>query len=66
MAAIKRLPPEKAEEIAEFAAFLQSRFEEQQLARGIQQLNAESAAFDFLKSEEELYSADDLVEKYDA
>ena len=64
--AIKELPAEKAEEIAEFAAFLQKRFEEQQLTRGIQQLTAESAAFDFLKAEEDLYSTDDLVEKYDA
>ena len=64
--AIKCLPVEKAEEIAEFAAFLQKRYEEQQLTRGLQRLTAASAAFAFLADEEDLYSAADLVEKYDA
>lgn len=66
VAVIQRLPIEKAEEIAEFAALLQKRFEEQQLTHGIQQLTAASATFDFLAEEEDLYSSDDLIEKYDA
>ncbi|MBC7446973.1 MAG: hypothetical protein H7330_02820 [Hymenobacteraceae bacterium] len=63
--AIKRLPVEKAEEVAEFAVFLQARYEEQQLTRGLQQLTAESETFAFLADEEELYTPADLRQRFD-
>ena len=62
--AIKQLPEDKAEEISDFAEFMMKQYEEQQLTKGIQQLTANSHAFDFLNNEEDLYTEDDLKEVY--
>lgn len=62
--AINQLPVDKAEEISDFADFVIKRYEEHQLTKGIQKLTLESKAFDFLNSEEELYSLADLKEVY--
>jgi hypothetical protein len=62
--AINMLPAEKAEEISDFADFVSKRYEKQQLTQGIQQLAAESKAFDFLNDEEDLYTEVDLKEVY--
>jgi hypothetical protein len=62
--AINQLPEEKAEEISDFAEFMMKQYEEQQLSKGIQRLTANGQSFDFLKDEEDLYSEDDLKEKY--
>lgn len=62
--AINGLPPEKAEEISDFAEFVIKRYEEYRLTEGIQQLASNSQAFDFLKSEEDIYSVADLKELY--
>ncbi|WP_138480648.1 DUF2281 domain-containing protein [Dyadobacter bucti] len=62
--AIRQLPEDKAEEISDFADFLRKRYEENQLSQGIQKLAAESAAFEFLNNEEELYSVEDLKVVY--
>ncbi len=62
--AINQLPEDKAEEISDFAEFMMKQYEEQQLTKGIQRLTTSSHAFDFLNDEEELYTEDDLKEKY--
>jgi uncharacterized membrane-anchored protein YjiN (DUF445 family) len=62
--AINQLPEEKAEEISDFAEFMMKQYEEQQLTKGIQQLTTTSQAFDFLNGEEDLYTEEDLKEKY--
>lgn len=62
--AINQLPEDKAEEISDFAEFMMKQYEEQQLSKGIQRLTANSKAFDFLNDEEDLYTEDDLKEKY--
>ncbi len=62
--AINRLPEYKAEEISDFADFVMKRYEEDQLARGIQNLVAESDSFEFLQTEEDLYTLADLKEVY--
>lgn len=62
--AINLLPADRAAEISDFADFVSKRYEEQQLAQGIQQLAVESKAFDFLNDEEELYTEADLKEVY--
>jgi uncharacterized membrane-anchored protein YjiN (DUF445 family) len=62
--AINQLPEHKAEEISDFAEFMMKQYEEQQLTKGIQQLTASSHAFDFLNTEEDFYTEDDLKEKY--
>ncbi|GAA4469141.1 hypothetical protein GCM10023189_55640 [Nibrella saemangeumensis] len=62
--AINQLPEEKAEEISDFAEFMMRQYEEQQISKGIQWLTANSQAFDFLNDEEDLYTEEDLKEKY--
>ncbi len=62
--AINQLPEDKAEEISDFAEFMMKQYEEQQLTKGIQRLTASSHAFGFLNDEEDLYTEDDLKEKY--
>ena len=62
--AINQLPEEKAEEISDFAEFMMKQYEEQQLSKGIQRLTVSSQTFDFLNDEEDLYSENDLKEKY--
>lgn len=60
--AINQLPEEEAVEISTFADFIMKQYEERQLTSGIQQLSANSAAFDFLKEEDDLYTEADLKE----
>ncbi len=62
--AINQLPAEKAKEISEFAEFIIKRYEEHLLTEGIQKLTSNSEVFNFLKSEDELYSIADLKEVY--
>ncbi|MFY8024345.1 MAG: hypothetical protein ACOVNO_03300 [Sediminibacterium sp.] len=62
--AINQLPDDKAEEISDFADFVFKKYEEQELSKGIQKLASESKAFDFLETEEELYTVSDLKVVY--
>ncbi|GAB3337047.1 hypothetical protein GCM10027299_47720 [Larkinella ripae] len=62
--AINLLPADKAEEISDFADFVSKRYEADQLTQGIQKLSAESTAFEFLKTEKDLYTEDDLKQVY--
>ncbi|MEN9457616.1 MAG: hypothetical protein RL135_177 [Bacteroidota bacterium] len=61
---INQLPEDKAEEISDFADFVFKKYEEQELSKGIQKLAAEGHSFNFLESEEELYSISDLKVVY--
>ena len=62
--AINRLPDDKAEEILNFADLIIKKYEEKNLAKNIMHLSSTSHALNFLNEEEELYSSDDLKEKY--
>ena len=62
--ALNRLPESRGEEVADFADFMVKKTDEQQLQSGIQQIIQTSDAFAFLKDEEDLYTLDDLKEKY--
>lgn len=62
--AINQLPQDKASEISDFADFITKKYEEQLLTDGIQQLVTESKSFSFLNEEEDLYSLNDLKERY--
>lgn len=61
---LNRLPVEKLQEIQDFVDFVLSRIDDKILLEGIQKLNSDSKAFEYLKNEEELYSVHDLKEKY--
>jgi hypothetical protein len=62
--AINQLPESKAEEISDFAEFIIKKYEDQKLTTAIQQMASESKIFEFLKSEEELYTVSDLKESF--
>lgn len=61
---IQLLPDIKIQEINDFAEFLLSRIDDKILLEGIQKLASESKSYEFLKNEEELYSVNDIKEKY--
>jgi hypothetical protein len=61
---INRLPDERIQEINDFADFLLSKIDDQIIVKGIQKLSQDSKTFAFLKEEEDLYTVNDLKEKY--
>ncbi len=61
---LSKLPKEKITAIAEYAAFLLSKYEEEQLQKGMENLMENSTSFDFLKEDEANYTLKDIKEKY--
>ena len=61
---LSKLPNQKIKEVADFADFLLSRIDDQITVEGIQKLASESKTFDFLDAEEDIYTVEDLKEKY--
>lgn len=61
---LSRLPHEKVETVSDFAEYIAKKYEEEILQKGIEKLVSESKAFDFLEEEQELYSVNDLKERY--
>jgi len=61
---LSKLPHNKVREISDFTDFIMKKHEEETLQKGIELLTTHSKSFDFLNEEEELYSIDDLKEKY--
>lgn len=61
---IKQLPDLKIKEVNDFADFLLSKIDNSIILDGIQKLTSESKAFEYLKNEEDLYSVNDLKERY--
>jgi hypothetical protein len=61
---IKQLPDNKIKEINDFADFLLSKIDDTIIQEGIQNLTSKSKVFDFLKDEEDLYSVNDLKQRY--
>jgi hypothetical protein len=61
---LNMLPAEKAGEVADFADYVLKKHEELTLQNGIEKLVEKSEAFQFLNDEEDLYTAEDIKEKY--
>ena len=61
---IRQLPDIKIKEVNDFADFLLSKIDDKITIEGIQKIVSDSKTFDFLKDEEDLYSVNDLKEKY--
>lgn len=64
--AIHLLPEDKAKEISNFADFISKRYEETLFTKAIHNYTENHNAFEFLQSEEDLYSVQDLKEVYNA
>jgi hypothetical protein len=61
---IQQLPDLKIQEINDFAEFLLSKIDDKILVEGIQKLASDSKSFEYLMNEEDLYSVNDIKEKY--
>ncbi len=61
---INQLPDERVSEVADFASFLLKKQEETSLQKGIELLVMTSGTFAFLHDEEDLYTVNDLRERY--
>ena len=61
---INQLPDEKVSEVVDFASFVLKRHEETTLQKSIEQLVETSDTFAFLHGEEDLYTLEDLKERY--
>ncbi len=61
---IRQLPDSKIKEINDFADFLLSKIDDKIILEGIQKLTSDSKAFEFLKDEDDLYTVNDLKERY--
>ena len=61
---LQKLPEEKLKEVSDYTDKLVSKTEDKLIVEGIQKLASVSGSFDFLKDEEELYSVNDLKERY--
>jgi hypothetical protein len=61
---VNKLPDEKIREINHFAEFLLSKIEDSIDLEGIAQMASNAQSFDFLNYEEDLYTVNDVIEKY--
>jgi len=61
---LSKLPQDKVKEVSDFADFILKKHEDEILMKGMQKLATDSKALYFLKDEEDLYSVEDLKEKY--
>lgn len=61
---INKLPDNKLLEVHNFVDFLMSKIDEKLLLEGIRQITSESQSFEYLKEEEDIYSVQDLKERY--
>jgi hypothetical protein len=61
---IRQLPDAKIKEINDFADFLLSKIDDKIIQEGIHKLTSESKTFEFLNDEDDLYTVNDLKERY--
>ena len=61
---LQKLPEDRINEVAEFAEFILKKYDEQILQKGIEKLVGNSKSFAFLQDEEDLYTMNDLKERY--
>jgi hypothetical protein len=61
---IKKLPDVKIREINDFAEFLLNKLDDTIILEGIQKMTSDAKTFSYLQDEEDLYSVNDLKERY--
>lgn len=61
---IEQLPDIKIKEVDDFVEFLLGKIDDKIIVEGIQKLTSDSKTFEFLKDEEDLYTVNDVREKY--
>ena len=61
---IRQLPDMKIKEVNDFADFLLSKIDDRIIQEGIHRIVSDSKSFNYLKEEDDLYTVDDLKERY--
>jgi len=61
---VTKLPPDKIQEVKDFADFMLKKVEDEILQKGLNELVLKSKSYEFLSEEEDLYTVEDLKEKY--
>jgi len=61
---LSKLPKEKVREVSDFADYILKKYDEEVLQKGIEIIVSKSDYYDLLKSEDDLYTVEDLKEKY--
>ncbi len=63
---IKKLPDVKIREVNDFAAFLLSKLDDTIILEVIQRMTSDANTFAYLQDEEDLYTVNDLKERYNS
>ena len=61
---VSKLPSEKIQEVKDFADFILKKLDDETLQKGLKELVSKSKSYEFLNDEEDLYTVEDLKEKY--
>ncbi len=61
---LDKLPLEKIQEVNDFADFILKKLENETIQLGIQKLVEKGKTYEFLKEEEDIYTVEDLKERY--
>ena len=61
---LSKLPNDKVKEVSDFTEYVLKKYEEETLQQDIEQLAVDSKSFQFLKDDEDLYTVNDIIEKY--
>jgi hypothetical protein len=61
---LDKLPLEKVQEVNDFADLILKKLEDDTLNLGIRQLVEKGKPYEFLKEEEDIYTVEDLKERY--
>ena len=61
---LSKLPNDKVREVSDFTKYILKKHEEETMQHGIEKLTSDSNAFQFLNDEEDLYTVNDIIEKY--
>lgn len=64
MVRLSKLPNEKLKEVSDFAEFLLSKLDNEMFNEGILKVVTTSKSYDFLDDDDDLYTVNDIIEKY--
>jgi hypothetical protein len=64
MEVLSVLPADKLEEVSDFADYILKKYDDRSLQQEMQAIVEQSDAFNFLNEEENLYSIEDIKERY--
>jgi hypothetical protein len=61
---IEKLPENELQEVNDFAEFLLTKIEKKHLSKDVSQVNTASVSYKFLAEDDNIYTVNDLKEKY--